>query len=159
MTSYLFLYFILSSLIATCCSFLPHPLFWPFSSCLHCTPFHSAISSLGLTFRLCGPTSSFGLLPPMGRWLASKVLQQMPVISMPLQLIAGLQIQQMVNGSDAPGVFAQSVSLFLKGRLMLPGVAAVVGYGPTHLLSLSKVPQAIAPPVLRRLTLIYISVN
>lgn len=83
----------------------------------------------------------------------------MPVISMPQQLIAGLQKQQMVNGSDVPEVFAQSMSLFLKGRLVLPGVAAVVGYGPTHLLSLSKVPQAIAPPVLRRLTLIYISVN
>lgn len=38
-------------------------------------------------------------------------------------------------------------------------VAAVLGYGPTHLLSLSKLPWAVAPPVLSKMTLIYISVN
>lgn len=38
-------------------------------------------------------------------------------------------------------------------------VAAVVGYGPTHLPSLSEVPWAIAPSVLSKMTLIYTSVN
>lgn len=38
-------------------------------------------------------------------------------------------------------------------------VAALVGYGPTHLLSLSEVSWTIDPPVLRKMSLIYFTVN
>lgn len=79
------------------------------------------------------------------RRLLRKVDQQkMPAISVLQQFIYGFQLYQTVTGSIV---------------LEMLTVAALVGYGPTHLLSLSEVSWAIDPPVLRKMSLIYFTVN
>lgn len=68
----------------------------------------------------------------------------MPATSIPQRLISGFQIQQTAGGSDVT---------------MMSAVTAVVGRGPTHPLSLSKVTCATAPRDLIKMTLIYISTH
>lgn len=132
------------------CALLPFPAPSPvlallFMPSVHPIPLSHFLSHHTHSQALQSYTISLGCCLPQARWLPSKVDQQkMPAISMPQQLISGFQIQQTVTGSDVPEMFA---------------VAAVVGYGPTHLLSLSEVPWATAPPVLSKMTLIYMSVN
>lgn len=137
--SYLFFYISLSSLMSPVAPYFPVPI--PDPSChastAPCFTSHSLIVPVALLHL-------FGLLPPTAQ-VITRQGRPLQDASYKHSSAAYLWISDIINCSrDVTGMSA---------------MAAAVGDGSTHLLSLSKVTRVTAPPVPSKQTLIYISTH